>query len=106
MAEAVRENRRPAQPDNPFLQLQRAASKQIEDALDQYRDARDELIERMFKTIYESPWLAPMVGVGAKAAGTTAPARRPGSWRSSSGSSGTRSRASSSRGRRWTRGRG
>ena len=72
MAEAVRANRRPATPDNPFSRLERAGSKQIEEALDQYRDTRDELTERVFKAIYESPWLAPVVGVDAKKRGQSA----------------------------------
>ena len=69
MAASVRANRRPAPPDNPFSRVERAASKQIEEALDQYRDTRDELTERVFKAIYESPWLAPSVGVDAKGRG-------------------------------------
>jgi len=62
-AELVRANRRPAAADNPFLAIQGQVSQQIEQALDRYRDFRDELTERLFKTIYESPWLARALGI-------------------------------------------
>jgi hypothetical protein len=63
MAEVVRANRRPAAADNPFLAVQGQASQQVEQALDRYRDLRDEMTERLFKAIYESPWLARALGV-------------------------------------------
>jgi hypothetical protein len=63
MAEIVRSNRRPAAADNPLLAMQGQVSGQVEQALDHYRDLRDELTERLFKAIYESPWLARAVGV-------------------------------------------
>jgi pimeloyl-ACP methyl ester carboxylesterase len=62
LAEVVRQNRRPVAPDNPFVQVERDVSGRIEQALDQYRDVRDDMSERMFKAIYESPWLAAAVG--------------------------------------------
>ena len=64
LAEVVRANRRPAAPDNPFVELEHQASKRTEEALDGYRDVRDGLQELMFQTIYESPWLALAVGAG------------------------------------------
>ena len=63
LAELVRANRRPTAADNPFLALQSQLSHQIEETLDRYRDLRDDLEERLFKTIYESRWLARAVGV-------------------------------------------
>ncbi len=63
MADTVRANRRPVSPDNPFVKVERDVSGQIEQGLDQYRDVRDDMSERMFKAIYESPWLAAAVGV-------------------------------------------
>src|SRR6266478_9702113 len=63
MAETVRTNRRPVSPKNPFAKVERDVSGRIEQALDQYRDARDDISERMFKAIYESPWLAALVGL-------------------------------------------
>ena len=73
MAETVRANRRPAAPGNPFVKVERDASDRIEQALDQYRDVRDDMSERMFKAIYESPWLAAAVGVEAGSLGRRGP---------------------------------
>ena len=64
-AEWVRENRQPVAADNPLVQAEKKMSAQIEDALDRYRDVRDDLVERMFKGLYESPWLAAAVGMKA-----------------------------------------
>src|SRR6185295_6127568 len=63
MAETVRENRRPATADNPFVRVEHQASKQIEQSLDAFRDIRDDMSEHLFKAIYGSPWLAATVGV-------------------------------------------
>jgi len=63
MAEAVRANRQPVAPDNPFLKAEQNVSAQIEQALDHYRDLRDDFCERLFKGLYESPWLAAAVGL-------------------------------------------
>lgn len=52
MAEAVRENRKPADPDNPFVQVQEAASRSIVAMLDGYRDLRDTSQEFLFKSLY------------------------------------------------------
>jgi pimeloyl-ACP methyl ester carboxylesterase/tellurite resistance protein len=49
--------RRPAAADNPFTAWEKAVSDGIADALDRYRDARDAACERMFKAIYENPWM-------------------------------------------------
>src|SRR5688572_11023925 len=62
-AEAVRANRQAVAADNPFMQAEKNASEQIEQALDRYRDARDDFAERLFKALYESPWLAAAVGI-------------------------------------------
>ena len=105
MADWVRANRQPVAPDNPFVQLEKKVSGQIEEALDRYRDARDAASERLFKALYESPWLS--AAVGCPAAAASAPrARRPGSARSSSASSSTRSRPGSRPARWSTPGRG
>jgi pimeloyl-ACP methyl ester carboxylesterase len=78
MAEMVRANRQPVEPDNPFTQMERKVSEQIETALDRYRDTRDQWSERLFKGLYESPWLAAAVGVPAA---TRSPrGARAGSW--------------------------
>src|SRR5262249_54002221 len=65
-ADTVRASRRPASPENAFVKLEGEASDQIERSLDGYRDARDQSSERLFKGIYESPWLAAWVGLDEK----------------------------------------
>lgn len=67
MAPMVRANRAPVSPDNPFLAMEKAASEQIVNALDQYRDARDAWYERAFEAIYNSPAMAALVGLRAQA---------------------------------------
>ena len=75
MADWVRANRQPVAPDNPFVQLEKKVSGQIEEALDRYRDARDAASERLFKALYESPWLSAAVGIlpGSRASAARAP---------------------------------
>jgi pimeloyl-ACP methyl ester carboxylesterase len=73
MADLVRADRRPAATENPFLEVQSQVSHQIEEALDRYRDLRDDLEERLFKTIYESGWLARAVGVRPRTPGHQTP---------------------------------
>jgi hypothetical protein len=68
LAEMVRRNRRPAAPDNPFLEAERRMSDGIERALDEYRRARDLGQERMFKAIYGSPLVESLGGMRARGA--------------------------------------
>ncbi|MFZ7124703.1 MAG: DUF3141 domain-containing protein [Desulfobacterales bacterium] len=58
-AEAVRQVRRPADPDNPFLKLQEAASASIKAALDFGRDVRDLTLELTFRSFFDHPWIHP-----------------------------------------------
>jgi len=69
LAAKVREERKPAAPDNPFTRAEHEMSGRIEKALDDVRDSRDATAERMFKTIYESPWLAAAVGLDSATLG-------------------------------------
>jgi hypothetical protein len=71
LAEQVRQQRRPVAPDNPFLQWQALVSDGIIAALNSYRDLRDSNLEQMFLSIYSSPALQALVGLGA----TTEPIR-------------------------------
>ena len=64
LAETVRANRRPVSRDNPFVQIEQQVSDRIVESLDTYRDTRDDMYERIFKAIYESPWMAALVGLG------------------------------------------
>jgi hypothetical protein len=71
-ADAVRQHRHPAAPDNPFLALEQTASREAERWLDAYRDGRDRGSELLFNAIYGSPWLQALVGL--RGAGAAAPA--------------------------------
>ena len=88
LAEQVRQQRQPAAPDNPFLQLQALVSDRIVAALDGWRDLRDRSLEEIFLAIYGSPVLQALVGIRATDDAATAPTRgwsRSGSPSSSSG---------------------
>jgi uncharacterized protein DUF3141 len=63
LAGEVNAGRRPAAPDNPFLQLQKQVSDQIVTALDAYRDTRDRMVEEIFFTVFGSPMVQGMLGV-------------------------------------------
>ncbi len=63
LAKAVRKFRRPAAPDNPFTQLERQMSANIEAFWDNYRDTRDAWIENAFFGLYNAPWVQATVGV-------------------------------------------
>ena len=53
----VKQNRRPAAPDNPFVQAETCFSDFVTAAFNLYRDSRDRLQEWVFKSIYENPWV-------------------------------------------------
>jgi hypothetical protein len=74
-AELVKQQRQPASPDNPFRSAEAAVSEQIVAALDHYRDARDDMQERMFFGIWESPLAEAMSGMAAPY--STVAAQRP-----------------------------
>jgi pimeloyl-ACP methyl ester carboxylesterase len=75
LAEGVRANRRPLATDHPLVAFERQAAAGIERSLDTYRDVRDDLSERAFRTVYGSPWLA--AGVGLNGAQHKGPRRGP-----------------------------
>jgi pimeloyl-ACP methyl ester carboxylesterase len=62
-ADNVREHRKPAANDNPFLAFQEAVSKNIVNVLDKWRDAQETLSESLFLSIYGSPALQAAVGI-------------------------------------------
>jgi hypothetical protein len=62
-AETIRENRKPAAENNPFLKLQETVSKNIVDVLDKWRDTQEALSEMLFLGIYGSPALQAAVGI-------------------------------------------
>lgn len=63
LAAMVSANRRPAAADNPFLALQQRVSEQIEASLDAYREARDQMAERLFFAFYGSPLVQGLLGL-------------------------------------------
>jgi Protein of unknown function (DUF3141) len=73
-ADQVRENRKSAASDNPFLALQDTISKNIVSALDQWRDAQEVLSERIFLSVYGSPALQAAVGIDPEADPSPRPA--------------------------------
>jgi hypothetical protein len=62
-AEQVRARRAQPQPGNIFVGMQEAFSRSIADMLDQYRDLRDNAMERNFMNLYGSPVLQALVGL-------------------------------------------
>ena len=73
-AEQVRERRKPASADNPFIVAQEKLSKQIVKSLDGWRETQEKLCEQIFLAIYGSPALQAAVGINPEAARP----RRPG----------------------------
>jgi hypothetical protein len=62
-AEKVRERRKPAESDNPFVAFQETVSKHIVTALDKWRDSQEAFSEALFLSVYGSPALQAAVGV-------------------------------------------
>jgi hypothetical protein len=63
LAAEAKATRRPASPNNPFLQLQKQISDQTIAALDAYRDIRNWMEEEMFFAIYGSSAVQGVLGV-------------------------------------------
>lgn len=57
LAAKVRENRRPAAEDNPFIQLERFNAALIEQSFNLFRDVRDAWYELIFHGIYSLPMM-------------------------------------------------
>ena len=68
----VKQNRRPAAPDNPFVQAETCFSDFVTAAFNLYRDSRDRLQEWVFKSIYENPWARFCLGGATSADGDAA----------------------------------
>jgi pimeloyl-ACP methyl ester carboxylesterase len=73
-AEQVREHRKAAASDNPFIVAQEKVSAEIVKSLDAWRESQEKLSEQMFLAVYGSPALQAAVGVDPEAARP----RRPG----------------------------
>ena len=63
MAEQIRNERRPVAADNPFVEMQENASRQIVAALDAWRQASETIAERCFFAVYGSPALQAAAGI-------------------------------------------
>jgi len=66
VAEQVRAHRKPVSPDNPFLVAQEMFSNLVETSLDIWQELRDSAAERLFMTVYGSPVVQDLAGLGAK----------------------------------------
>jgi hypothetical protein len=62
-ADKIREQRKPATEDNPFVAFQETVSKNIVDTLDKWRDTQEALSEALFLGIYGSPVVQAAVGI-------------------------------------------
>ena len=67
LAGRTRAERKPVQPDNPFLAMEHLLSDSIEQSWNFYRDVRDAMHEGMFHMIYSSPFMQ-LVGAQGLAA--------------------------------------
>ncbi len=62
-ADKIREQRKPAAEDNPFVKFQETVSKNIVDVLDKWRDTQEAFSEALFLGIYGSPVVQAAVGI-------------------------------------------
>jgi pimeloyl-ACP methyl ester carboxylesterase len=63
LADYVRAKRTPASADNPFMAMQEQVSKAMINALNLFRDVRDDLVERTFHAAYGSPLVQAACGI-------------------------------------------
>jgi pimeloyl-ACP methyl ester carboxylesterase len=63
LADYVQAKRTPASADNPFIAMQEQFSKTMVDALNLFRDLRDDLVERTFHSVYGSPLVQAACGI-------------------------------------------
>ena len=63
LADYVRAKRTPASVGNPFIAMQQQVSQTMVDALNVFRDVRDDLVERTFHAVYGSPLVQIACGI-------------------------------------------
>jgi pimeloyl-ACP methyl ester carboxylesterase len=68
-AARVRQNRKPAKADNPFIAMQEQVSRQIVDTLERWRQFSESLSEQAFLSVYGLPTLQAAVGLPAAGSG-------------------------------------
>src|SRR5262249_31015166 len=66
LANTVRAKRKPADPGNPLLEMQQAASSWITSSLQMLNEFRDAMTETVFLNTYGSPVLQALVGLQAE----------------------------------------
>ncbi len=66
VAEQVRQHRQPVSPANPFLIAQEMFSNLIETSLNIFQELRDSADERTFMSVYGSPLVQDLAGLGGK----------------------------------------
>ncbi len=69
MAEQVAAERQTIKSNNPFVQLEEMYSDSIKRSLDYVKEMRDISQELLFKSLYATPWMENVFGVGDQAAG-------------------------------------
>ena len=57
LAKGVKVNRKPVDPENPFVAMEKAVSNSVEIGLNLFRDLRDLTQELWFKNIYSNDWM-------------------------------------------------
>jgi hypothetical protein len=75
LADDVRARRNPLAADNPFVKMQQEFSQAMVDALNLFRDFRDDMVERTFHEVYGSPLVQVACGISQS---DSAPRPRPG----------------------------
>src|SRR3974377_35269 len=63
LAKVGGEKRVPISSNNPFISMQQQFSNGMVDALNLFRDLRDELVEQTFHTVYGSPLVQTACGI-------------------------------------------
>jgi pimeloyl-ACP methyl ester carboxylesterase len=63
LAEQVRKQRKPVEPNNPFIAVQQSVSEQIVAMLDAWRETNEKWAEQTFLNVYGSPILQAAVGI-------------------------------------------
>jgi pimeloyl-ACP methyl ester carboxylesterase len=76
-AEKIREKRKPAAADNPFIVAQEKVSEQIVRSFDAWRETQEKFSEQMFLAIYGAPALQAAVGIDALAGRPRRPGKSP-----------------------------
>ncbi len=65
LAQEVRAQRKPASPDNPFQVAEKIAAHTIESSLEIWTKLRDDMVENVFMSVYGSPLVQDLAGLGA-----------------------------------------